>query len=174
MGEIIDLQKKELTPVIRFTGIFDFDGLYKLMVNWFLDRNYDFYEPLYKDKGMDIGREVEIEWETEKEIDEYFKYQIDIYFHLWEVQPVEVIIEGEKKMLTKAKIEIRLKPKVVADYENRWDRSEFRKKLRDFYLTYVINKKIELQIVEPLYNRMYELHTLIKDYLKMSTKGSAY
>ena len=170
----LDLGKKKLVPLMRFSGIFDFDGLYKIMVNWFGDRNYDFSEPLYKDKPMEGGREVEIEWFAEKKIDPMYKYIVKVFFHLWEVQPVEVILEGEKKMLTKARMEIKLQGVIDVDYQDRWGRSEFRKKLFMFYLKYIIMKKFELTVVDPFYYRIYDLHTLIKDFLNMASKGSAY
>lgn len=172
--QTVSLEKARLVPMLRFSGIFDFDGLYKLMVNWFMDRNFDFVEPLYKDKPMDNGREVEIEWRAFKKIDPLYQYQVDVYFHLWEVSAVDVILEGEKKMLTKAKMEIQIKGSINIDYENRWSRSEFRKKLFGFYMNYIIGKKFELFVLDPFYYRMYDLHTLVKDFLNMSTKGSAY
>lgn len=170
----LDLEKKKLIPMIRFSGIFDFDGLYKLMVNWLGDRNYDFSEPLYKDKPMEGGREVEIEWYAYKKIDPFYKYVVEVFFHLWEVSPVEVILEGEKKLLTKARMEIRIKGSIEVDYEDRWSRSQLRKMLFNFYFKYIISKKFEVTVLDPLYYRLYDLHTLVKDFLNMSTKGSAY
>ncbi|MBW3003979.1 hypothetical protein KY328_05830 [Candidatus Woesearchaeota archaeon] len=174
MSVKINLGEKKLVPLLRFSGIFDFDGLYKLMVNWFMDRNYDFYEPLYKDKPGDAGREVEIEWKSEKKIDEFYKYIVEVFFHLWDVQPVEVILEGEKKLLTKARMEIRIVGTLEADYQNRWSRSDFRVKLLSFYINHIIMKRLELYVLDPFYYRLYDLHTMVKDFLNMSTKGSAY
>ncbi|MEA3430371.1 MAG: hypothetical protein U9R08_03805 [Nanoarchaeota archaeon] len=170
----VSLEKKKLIPLLRFSGIFDFDGLYKLMVNWLSDKNYGFAEPVYKDKPMEGGREVEIEWYAYKKIDQFYKYVIEVAFHLWEVSPAEVILNGEKKMLTKARMEIKIKGTIEVDYEERWKRSQFREMLFNFYFKYIIMKKFELTILNPFYYRLYDLFTMVKDFLNMSTKGSAF
>jgi hypothetical protein len=171
MSEPIQLGR---IPIIRFQGIFDFDKLYKLMVKWFEDRNYIFNEPVYKDKPMTLGREVEIEWKGEKKITSFYKENIEIAFHLWDMQPVEVIQEGEKKMLTKARMEVVLKGYLEADYQNRWESSEWMKIMRSFYLKHVVSRSIGGLYWDPLYYRVYALHTMIKNELNLDTKGSAY
>ncbi|MBW3015627.1 hypothetical protein KY330_04355 [Candidatus Woesearchaeota archaeon] len=174
MGYTIPVITSQNMPIIRFKGIFDFDGLYKLMVKWFQDRLYIFQEPTYKDKAGSDGREVEISWESEKKISDFYEYHITVDFHLWDMQPVEVILEGEKRILTKARMEIVIKSYVVADYQNRWERTAFTSALLNFYFSYIVGRRMGATIWDPLYYRSYKLHTLIKDFLKLESRGSAY
>ncbi|MCF7866869.1 hypothetical protein K9M18_05545, partial [Candidatus Woesearchaeota archaeon] len=63
---------------IRYKGVYDFDGLYKLMRGWLDERRYDFMETLYKDKvAGTLGNKVEIKMTPEMKIDEFVKFKIN-------------------------------------------------------------------------------------------------
>ena len=45
-----------LKSFVRYKGDFDIHALYGVIKNFFLERDYDFYERRYKDKGMEIKK----------------------------------------------------------------------------------------------------------------------
>ena len=56
-------KQKLRTMFVKKVGIFDLDGLYKVMQRWFYDNGYYFEEPTYKHKpGTAAGKEEEIWW----------------------------------------------------------------------------------------------------------------
>ena len=78
--------------MLRYKGVFDFDGLYKMMHAWLISKRYEFHETKYKDKvSTPFGNEIEVEWTGEKKINEFVKQKIVIEFHLWDFAEVEVI-----------------------------------------------------------------------------------
>lgn len=155
---------------LKYQGTFDFDGLYKLLAKWFIDRKYDFYEQLYKDKPP----ELEIEWVAERKLDEFYKYKIRMYFHLFDIKIVEAIKDGKKKKLMFTRMVIEFDPSVIVDYQDRWSESAFTQKLLGIYLKHIIRRELQLKIADPLWYIVYRLQNVIKEYLDMETKGNAY
>ena len=65
-----------------------------------MDRKYDFYETLYKDKPP----ELELEWTAWKKLNDMYAHQIEMSFHLFDIEDVEAIKDGKKKKLVKCRI----------------------------------------------------------------------
>ncbi len=161
--------------MIRYSGLFDFEGLYNVMVNWLKSRGYWFHEHTYKHKvPSPYGAEQEIGWKGEKEVTDYYKFIITVSFHLWDMTEVDVEKEGEKKKLTNARMEIILRCAVEIDYEKRFAKSPFWKFVSDWYHKYVMRRTIENVWVDTVYHRLYNLQNVIKEYLDMEAKGNEY
>ena len=163
------------TPFIRYSGVFDFDGLYKMMYNWFFKQRYEFHEDLYKDKvSTPLGTEVEIKWHAEKRFTEFVKFYINIEFHLWDVSEVDVIKNGRKIKMTRCRMQIKFAGKTIADYAERFEETKFTKKLLDVFTTKIINKDLEFLYVDRLTYIIYEFHAEIKKFLGTDTSSNAW
>lgn len=164
--QVFDLQRDYLT----YKGIFDLDRLTDIMVKWFRDRHYKFYETLYKDKPP----RREIEWAAERKVDGYFMYQIKITTVMWDVENVDVIKRGEKRKMTSARMRLTMHAKIVTDYSKKWETSALLKFWERVYNKHIIRRDIEFKHIDKLYYIMYSLHELIKQTLEMETSGGAY
>lgn len=161
--------------IIRYKGLFDYDGLYNIMVQWLKARGFWFHERTYKHKvPSPLGAEQEIEWTAEKKVTDYYKFVYSIKWHLWDMTEVEVVKEGVKKVLTNARLEIKLKGVLEIDWKKRLGGSTFWTFVRDWYHKYIIRKDIETIWGDTMYYRLQRLHKLIKDFLDMEAKGYAY
>ncbi len=162
-------------PIIRYTGIFDFNGLYQAMVKWLKSRRYWFHEDVYKHKpGGPFGKELEISWRAEKKVTDFHKTTMKVSFHIWDLKDVEVIKDGKKKKLQKARIEIKLNAEITLEYQNRWQKSKFYKALYKFYTNYVIKKEWTSFWGDTVYYRLIKFHAFIKNYLDMEAKANEY
>jgi len=160
---------------VKLSGVFDFKSLYKVMHDWFVERGYFFEEGLYKHKvPSPAGAEQDIRWTGWKKINEFIKYWIKVYIKLWDIKQLEVVKNGEKKILTKARIRIEFDGEVEADYANRFNRSKFLQTLQDFYLRYIIKKDLDHIYTDQLWYVIYKLHKVTKDHLDFDTKGNAF
>ena len=161
--------------IIRYKGLFDFDGLYNLMVRWLKARRYWFKETDYKHKVPGpYGAEKEIYWMAEKKINDYIGYTIKMYTHLFEINDVEVIKDGEKKRLMNARLEIYFDAWVTVDFEKRMERSKIWAALADVYYKYFLKEDLESIHHDTLYYRLFRLHNLVKEFLDMEAKGYEY
>jgi len=160
---------------IKYKGIFDFDKFYKMVYSWMMGNNYYFEEPSYKHKvPSEFGAEDEVEIKGWIKVNSYVRYWIFVTWHTWDQKEVEVIKEGKKVMLTKARIWIELKNKVELDYDDYFGKSKFTEALRTFLNKIVLKSRIENVYTDELHYRMLKLHNLIKEYLDNETKTNAF
>jgi len=160
---------------IRYKGLFDFDGLYNLIVQWMKAQGYYFEETKYKHKvPLPTGAEQEITFKGSKDVTEFYQHNIVVDFHLWDMTEVEVELAGVKKTLTSARMEIVLSGNLNIDYEKRFEKNVFWQNIRDFFMKYIIKEDIESTWYDELRYRIYKLHDAIKQYLDMQAKGNEY
>jgi len=166
----------ELKPLIRYKGVFDFEGLYRMMHAWIINKRFLFHEGRYKDKvSTPFGNELEIEWWAEKKVTEYIKEYIVITFHLWDFSEVEIIKDGKKMKMTKSRMEIVMDCELEMDYTKKFqDKGVFAQKLGEFYQNKVLYWEWRIKYADALTYQLYDLHAKVKKYLNDVTASNAY
>lgn len=163
------------TISLSYKGVFDFEGLYKIMVQWFKARRFWFHESTYKFKpGQGWGKEVEIRWVAEKKTDEFTKYFVYINMHLWHWNEVEVMRNGVKKKMVNARMEIVFRTICLYDWQNMFTKSEFTQSLFKFMVNYLMRYKVIEAHPDLIYYRVYKLHNIIKEFLEMEARGNEF
>ncbi|MEE9525209.1 MAG: hypothetical protein V3V78_01210 [Candidatus Woesearchaeota archaeon] len=161
--------------MIRYKGLFDFDGLYNLIVQWMKSRKYWFHEQKYKHKvPLPTGAEQEITFIGTKNVTEFYSNEMKVDFHLWDMTEVEIEKNGVKKTLTNARMTITLSATLLIDPEKRFEKTAFWQSIRDFFLKYIMRQNVETIWADELRYRVYKLHAVIKEFLDMQTKGNIY
>lgn len=172
MGLPTTLPMKQLR--IRYTGLFDYDGLYILIAEWMKARRYWFTEGSYKHKvASALGAEQEIEFNGTRRVTNYATHTIDVMMHLWDMTEVEVERNGVKKKLMNARMEITIRGALGLDFEGSF-KGKFWEKVRNFFYQYVLFPEISGIYYDQLYYRMVKLHATIKDFLDMQVKGNEF
>ncbi len=160
--------------VIKYRGIFDLDGLYRTMVEWFEYQGYEMNEKAYKHKVPNpAGAEQEISWVCWRKVNAYVKYWMIIYFHIWELKEVEVIKDGKKKKMTSARMKINFDGRVELDWQNMFAGNRFLVEVQHWMNKYVLHKKITGHWEDELYYRMHKLFYVTKEFLNMETVHNA-
>lgn len=163
------------TFTLRYKGTFDWEGLYKAMKGWFKEREYDFLEKRYKHKLQAGGfTEIEVNWECWRDETEYMRDWIHVYFHIWDYKEMEVIKDGKKVRLAKARMKIEITPFLEADYEDRWQDSAFKRKLRDFYHRFMYRVEIESLWEDKLWYNSNKLVQMAKRFLGVESESEAF
>lgn len=159
---------------IKYEGIFDWEELYGLILSWFSDKHYDFYETKNVRKTETYGHKFEYKAHAEREESGYVRHDIDVSIKGFHMEDIEVIENGEKKKKTKiGMLIIDLIPVIVLDFEHGSERGKFVEKLKPFVHKYLLRGYIYEQL-DKLYYEMYKLNTKIKEELHMEGKHSAY
>lgn len=170
MGKPITLSKW----IIRYNGLFDFDGLYALVTDWAKNYGFIWLETKYKHKvPSPKGAEQEISWKAEKTVTDYVKYEINIEVHTYDCTEVEVESEGKKKPLTNGRIAITIQGKIIPDWQEKFSGSKFVEKIGKVYAKLFMGD-IESIHGDTLHYRILNLHSLIKKYFDMQSKKHAY
>jgi len=162
--------------LIRYKGVFDFEGLYRMMHAWLINKRFLFHEDRYKDKvATPFGNELEIDWKAEKKVTEYIKEYIIINFHLWDFSEVEIIKDGKKVKMTKSRMEIWFDAKLEMDYTQKFQgKGKFAEKLGEFYQNKVLYWEWRIKYADALTYSMYDLHAKVKKYLNDISATNAY
>ncbi|MDP2925153.1 MAG: hypothetical protein Q8N99_02150 [Nanoarchaeota archaeon] len=138
---------------IKQTGIFSFKDFYTFLYDWLRDENYDVYEKKYTEKVKGDTKEIEIRWEAERDISDYFRFKIEMNWLLTGVKSIEVQKDGRKEKMDSAAMEIKFKAILIKDYEDRWENAPFWKFLRGLYERYIIRQRIsdyEIKLLQEL------------------------
>lgn len=158
--------------MVRYKGLYDYEGLYMLIRDWFDEHRYDFMEPLYKDKvSGPFGNEVEHKMDCELKVNEFIKFHIYIETHFYDVKEFEGELRGEKKLITDGKFSMWLSGWVEFDYS---DKFKNHSKLLDFLVDWLLKRYFEVKYYDVLTYDIYGLQSQIKKFLRMDASHDAY
>jgi len=162
------------TTYIQYKGVWDMQDLYEFVASFFHRRKFKFYESrhILKKPGP-FGAEIYHVWNAERNVEEYYKFNIIIFLHLFDAYDIEVVMkDGSKRTFTKGRLWVQFCGNVEMDYEKRWEEKTFYSNLRNFYHKYVIWKKIEALWWDSMYYNVFlKLQSLVKERLKMESEG---
>lgn len=171
-------QKFGVFPVplkIRYKGLFDWGGLYRLCWEWLQKREFRVHEKRYKDKMQTaLGNEMEIDIWGEKEVSEYYQYKITFAYHLWEAREIPVIIDGKKVMRMRGRIHMEINAQVITDWQGRYKKDNTFHKIMEMFLNKTVFKyDIDMKHVDFLDKDLHRFEGEIKKFLKIETDVSS-
>ena len=147
-------------------AIFNLTELYKHAHDFLESRNYTIVEKEYKEKVTAQGREINIKWECEKEVDEYSKFNIAVKWTAQFINDVKVK-QGEKEIkMQSGEISVKVSSKLILDYNEKWESHLFLKFLQSFYEKYLYIGTIT-QLKEKLWEDSWDLYNEIKSFLNI-------
>ena len=160
---------------IIYDGVFDWDGLYQFIVNWFRNRHYYFEEKDYKYKVPTIfGIEEEFKWNGWRKVTDYYKYDITLEMHTFDVRKIEIVENGEKKTMYKGRFILEFWGKVETDYQGRFQDNPFGLALKKFLDRFIFFKPMDDVWSDRLHYIIEKFEGQIKEYLDMTGKGNAF
>jgi len=163
------------TVRIRHAGIFDMDGLLFKMRDWLEHNAYEVAEFSLKTKvPSPAGQETEIIWSAGKKVNEFFRFEMEIFIKIYDMKDVEVIKDGQKKTLTQASLLFEIGGILVQDWSNRFEGNKFLAWLYGFYTEFIIREDILTKWADELYYRVHKFARVIKEHLDFETKTNAY
>ena len=149
---------------LKQDSIFDLGELYKSIFRWFDVNGYSFYEKEYNDIDEPNGKHLEIYWYTEKKIDLYVKFVIEVSYLVLGMQKIELEKGGVKIKTNKGSIEFRITAYLMKDYDDKWSKSAMQKKMRYVYDRFIIKKridKLESELVKDVNSLIDELKAFL-------------
>ena len=175
MSYDLDLKKAKYHSKLRYEGLIDLEAFFRMIKEWLDYRHFEVHEKAHKRKPMAQGFEHEVDFYGERKETDYVMYVINVYIHAQFTEDVEIIENGVKKKIQKVgSMYMEIWPTLRLDWQNRWETSEFKKKLRDFFHNYIIKTYIMVIWLDRLYYITYKLHTKVKEFLDFQSKYSAY
>lgn len=107
------------------------------------EEGYNVQEKEYVEKLSSFGKEITLNWEASKKVTDYFKYVINVKWHILGMKDAEVEQDGKKVSTNKGEVAITIQATLVRDYEERWENKPIWKFLRGIYEKYVIRTTMD-------------------------------
>ena len=130
---------------VKYAGIFSFKDFYKFCYEWITEETGtdSLSETKYEEKLKGDEKEIVVEWEGEKELTDYFRFDIQVKFEIRGLKNVEVMQSGKKVKTNQGSVKLKLKGILVRDYKGKFEMSAFNKFLRSTYEKWIITARIE-------------------------------
>ncbi len=161
--------------VLRYNGLFDFDGLYAAIIDWAKNYGYFWNETVYKHKvPSPAGAEQEFLWVLKKNVTDYIGYEISMIVHMYDFTEVHVDMGNRKKTLANARLYIIFTGNLKLDWQKKLSGSRFFSKLGEWYKGIIMKKELGSVHADNLHYRILNLHSLVKQYFDMQTKKYEY
>ena len=143
-------------------ALFNSEELYTKWKAWFDKHHYFLNEKKQSSKALPDGKEIKIEWQAERKVDEYVKFHVLI--DCWILRCTDVIVEaeGKKQKMQKADFEIRFKGFFEKDYRGKWKNET----LRRIYDRFIIKSRLE-KMEGKIWYETNDLINLTKKYVQM-------
>jgi hypothetical protein len=146
--------------------IFDFRELYGHAEDWLKWRQFTVIETKYVEKVGPTGKSYEIHWLTNRPIDSYSEYKIDVIWTVTDMNDIDAEIEGKKLILQKGSIEFDMSAYLVVDREDKWINQPFLRLFKEFYERFIY-KSTRKQMQGELWQIATELQAEVKSFLEL-------
>lgn len=148
---------------INREGIFDLKKLYGEVKDYLSNLKYRITEKDSSTKLSSKGTEVMVEFNCEREVDDYIKFLIQINFLITGLKQVKV----NGKTLNRGLLQITVASGYELDYANKWVKSKFADIFHKFYRKHLIKDKINIVYEGKLYGEVINLMSLMKEILDL-------
>ncbi|MEM2954397.1 MAG: hypothetical protein QW625_00375 [Candidatus Nanoarchaeia archaeon] len=162
MANVINLLDNER---LQYTGFFELEATYTHALNWLLWRKFEVSEKSYIIREKPSGKELFIEWEATKNVDEYSQIKIKTRWELFGVTDVEAKKEGKPKKMQKGEINCYVSADLITDRQEFWAKNVWLSFFRNFYDRYIYRNTIS-QLKEEISRIGWEYFNEIKAFLQ--------
>jgi hypothetical protein len=153
-------------------GVFDVKEIYKHAREWlYYGKTYSVKEAKYKEKITSAGREIKIAWIAKRDIDEYTRFQIEVYWQMFAIKNVKVEHEGAGIKLQSGEMDVFVSAYLIFDYNDRWEQSVFLKFLKTFYEKYLYSGTKE-KLKQQLWRESWDFYNEMKAYINLYHTGN--
>jgi len=159
---------------IRYKGTLDFQEIWRLIGDWFESKGFEVIERKAKHKVDVTGEELETAMDAWRNVTDYYRFYMTAYAKYFDAEYVDVVENGKKKRLLKARIHFMVSGKLELDYANRYGKSKLTKQLGKFMNNYVLHWQWDAIYGDQLNYKILELQNVIKEYLGMTVTGSEF
>lgn len=136
-------KKKVYEEKIKYDGPFDFKDTYSFIYSILSDWGYGVAEKEYSEKSKGDSKELEIKWEANRKVTDYFKFQLKVEWRILGLKKGEFVKDGKKVTKDSGSLEIKLVGILIRDYQDKWSDTPFLAFLRRIYEKFVIKSEIE-------------------------------
>ena len=158
------------SSTIKNTGIFSFKNFYIFCHEWLTEEtDLKVIEKKYKEKITGDSKEIIIEWEGERELTDYFRFDMKVKFSIRGLKDVEVSQEGVNIKTNSGEVKVAVQGILVRDYDGKFETTAIKKFLRGIYEKWIITSRI-VEFEEKITEECDKFLNQAKAYLDLEGK----
>lgn len=145
-----------------------------MLRKWCEDNHFKLYEDIFKEKpATHGGMETELKWTAKRKETPFIKWFIKFNIKFKDNYPVEVVQNGEKKQLFKARVEFIANPYLQYDWQN-----QYKGKIAKYFLWFLWDKIFKYEWIKKhgnvLNGYVFYLGEDVKKFLNMYAHSGIY
>lgn len=152
---------------LGYEGLFKASELYNLIVFWFRERGYEWFEGMNQEEVTPQGRQIKIIMQPGRKASDYYRLSIRVRLHMLDVKEVEVEDKGQTLNVNHGVVRIIIDGYLLTDRKGKWATKPFLWFLSIIFDQYLFRphfSKFETWVQ----NDVDDLHHKIKEYLNVS------
>jgi hypothetical protein len=122
---------------LNYQGLLNVNEFYRVMDKWFREKGFDKYEKRNFEQVFKTGRQIEIEIEPWKKMNDYAKAVMKVVFLFTNVKDVVIEKDGHKVNMQQGKVAVTFMGYLETDWENKWEGTPWTFILRAVFDQYV-------------------------------------
>lgn len=169
---------------VKFKDTFNLKEFYRAMHEWLLEYEWssvdskgkiekgETWETLYLERqGLEGDKEMWWWWRLEKipTDNSYYKYILDIDYHILYILPAEVMRDGKKLKVNKGEVEVKVWAYVQFDMEGEWSKHPFLKSFNSIFPKRIYKQELYEDHKLELYREAYILQAFMKKWFKLKS-----
>jgi hypothetical protein len=151
---------------LSYEGLFSVADFYKMIDEFFEEKNYDKRELKNIERVSPEGKYIEIELLPWKKVSDYAKNEIRVRMMMSNIKDVEVEKDGVKVKLNQGNLQIVFDAYLTTDYENRWESKPYFFFLRTIFDKYLY-RPFQSGFQQGVKSDFVELRDRIKAFLNL-------
>lgn len=152
--------------MLNYQGLLNINEFYRIQDKWFREKGFDKYEKRNTEQVFKDKRQIEIELEPWKKINDYAKEVIKMNLLITNVKDVVVVKDNHKVKLQHAKLSVKFTSYLETDWESKWEANPVMFFIRTIFDQFVYKINTERFHVLVAADTQH-LYTLLKSYLNL-------
>jgi len=160
---------------IKHNDFFELKSLYMLLHEWLVEEGWaprndaNFPERLYLHRfTQQLGQELWVWWRLSKELNNYYKWDLDIDWHIIGLKETEVMHDGVKYKANFGEVEFKVYAKMISDHKGEWRKHWLLKHFQNLYWKGIYWQDFQMHKIE-LLREVQRMFDAIKVYCKLKT-----
>lgn len=155
------------TYTLKKKGYWKFKDTYAFLYEWLKDKKYSVAEEEYEETSGG-AKEIKIKWVASKKVTDYFKYEIELKWHILGMKDAEVEVDGKVQSTNKGDLKIAIESTFCRDYQKDWEKKPLHKVFRGIYEKFIIAGTVK-EYSDKLEDESGELVDELKAFLQLSS-----
>jgi len=156
-------EEQEIVSVkVNQKSVFKVKDFYSFVFELVNSQGFDIFEKVFKKDGNDTV----FEWDCYNWVDDYVKLKIWLKCSIRGAERVKVKRQGIAESMEKASVEIKIKGKIITDWNDRWEANPLVKFLKGLYDKYLFKPSFE-QYKKTVTDNVYLIENEIKSFFEL-------